>query len=255
MGMGQTDFELEDNYYTMAEYVPESVLKKRKTVEAQKQARLEKFKALKESRKQKREQYFKRAETYVKEYRDLERSKIAARRAAKDEGSFYVEEEAKLAVVVRIRCIMGVDPKTKKILRLFRLRQIHNATFVRLNRATIKMLRLVEPYVAYGYPNLKTVKELIYKRGFGKVNKQRIAITDNSIIEQRLGKYGIICMEDLVHEIFTVGPHFKQANSFLWPFKLSNPKGGFTKKTIHFVEGGDAGNREEYINKLVQRMN
>ena len=36
------------------------------------------------------------------------------------------------------------------------------------------------------YPNLKSVKELIYKRGYGKVNKQRIALTDNSIIEQVL---------------------------------------------------------------------
>lgn len=31
------------------------------------------------------------------------------------------------------------------------------------------MLRLVEPYVAWGYPNLKSVRELIYKRGYGKV--------------------------------------------------------------------------------------
>ena len=31
------------------------------------------------------------------------------------------------------------------------------------------MLRRVEPYVAWGYPNLKTVRELLYKRGFGKV--------------------------------------------------------------------------------------
>ncbi|KAF8374743.1 hypothetical protein PRIPAC_81172 [Pristionchus pacificus] len=29
--------------------------------------------------------------------------------------------------------------------------------------------------------------------------------------------------EDLVHEIFSVGPNFKKANNFLWPFKLSNP--------------------------------
>ena len=38
-----------------------------------------------------------------------------------------------------------------------------------VNKATMSMLQRVEPYVAYGYPNLKTVKELIYKRGFGKV--------------------------------------------------------------------------------------
>ena len=32
---------------------------------------------------------------------------------------------------------------------------------------------------------------------------------------QELGKYGIICMEDLVHEIFTVGPHFKEGGQQL----------------------------------------
>lgn len=31
------------------------------------------------------------------------------------------------------------------------------------------MLRCVEPYIAYGYPNQKSIKELIYKRGYGKV--------------------------------------------------------------------------------------
>jgi len=30
-------------------------------------------------------------------------------------------------------------------------------------------LRIVEPYIAYGYPNLKSARELIYKRGYGKM--------------------------------------------------------------------------------------
>lgn len=46
------------------------------------------------------------------------------------------------------------------------------------------MLRRVEPYVTYSYPNLKSVKELVYKRGFGKLNHQRISLTDNSIVDQ-----------------------------------------------------------------------
>lgn len=102
---------------------------------------------------------------------------------------------------------------------------------------------------------MKSVRELIYKRGFGKVDKQRIALTDNAIIENSLGKSGIICMEDLIHEIFTVGPNFKQANNFLWPFKLTSPRGGMQKKGNHFIEGGDYGNREEYINQLIRKMN
>lgn len=111
-------------------------------------------------------------------------------------------------------------PKVRKVLQLFRLLQINNGVFVQLNKATINMLRICEPYITWGYPNLKSVRELIYKRGFAKVNGQRVPITSNQIIENRLGKSGIICMEDLIHEIFTVGPKFKYASNFLWPFKV-----------------------------------
>uniref|UniRef100_A0A0D3B6N7 Ribosomal protein L30 ferredoxin-like fold domain-containing protein n=3 Tax=Brassica TaxID=3705 RepID=A0A0D3B6N7_BRAOL len=62
-------------------------------------------------------------------------------------------------------------------------------------------------------------------------------------------------VEDLIHEIMTVGPHFKEANNFLWPFQLKAPLGGLKKKRNHYVEGGDAGNRENFINELVRRMN
>merc|ERR1712117_777485 len=134
-------------------------------------------------------------------------------------------------------------------------RQINNACFVKLNKATRNMIRLIEPYIAWGYPNLKTVNNLIYKRGFAKVNKSRIPLMDNSIIEDNLGKVtGIICMEDLIHEIYTVGPNFKKASNFLWPFKLNNPRGGFKRKATHFVEGGDCGDHEGKINQLVKRM-
>lgn len=69
-----------------------------------------------------------------------------------------------------------------------------------------------------------------------------------------LGKYDVICAEDMIHQIWTVGKYFKQVTNFLWPFKLSNPVGGFVKKANHFVEGGDYGNREDQINKLLERM-
>ena len=87
-------------------------------------------------------------------------------------------------------------------------------------------------------------------------------------------RHGIFGMEDIVHEIYTVGPNFKQAANFLWPFKLSSPKGGFINKrpgaqTNQFkgherfqvasmdqghgfceARGGDWGNREDGMNSL-----
>ena len=45
------------------------------------------------------------------------------------------------------------------------------AVHAQMNKATLNMLRRVEPYVTWGTPNLKTVRELIYKRGYGKVSR------------------------------------------------------------------------------------
>ncbi|KAL9613669.1 MAG: hypothetical protein Q9167_001798 [Letrouitia subvulpina] len=236
--------------------VPETLLKKRKSQEKARQERSAELEKAKKARKEKRSVIFKRAESYVKEYRDAEREKIRLSRLSKQNGTYYVPAEPKLVFVVRIKGINKIAPKPRKTLQLLRLLQINNGVFVRLTKATSEMLKIVEPYIAYGYPSLKSIRELIYKRGYGKVDKQRIALSDNQIIEDHLGKFGIVCMEDLIHEIFTVGPNFKQASNFLWPFKLSNPTGGFrTRKFKHFVEGGDLGNREDKINALIKQMN
>eukprot|EP00004_Rigifila_ramosa_P019872 TRINITY_DN5110_c0_g2_i1.p2 TRINITY_DN5110_c0_g2~~TRINITY_DN5110_c0_g2_i1.p2 ORF type:complete len:258 (+),score=91.86 TRINITY_DN5110_c0_g2_i1:26-775(+) len=235
--------------------VPESLLKKRKTLDQIRAKRESNQKASVEKAAAKKDLIFKRAEKYVQEYREAERAQIALRRAAKAAGDFYVPPEAKLAFVIRIRGINQMHPKIKKILQLLRLRQINNGVFVRLNKPMINMLRIVQPYVAFGYPNLKSVRELIYKRGFAKVKTQRLPLVDNTVIEETLGKCGIVCIEDLVHEIFTVGANFKRASNFLWPFKLNSPRGGLVKKVNHFSEGGDFGNREDKINDLIRRMN
>ncbi|KAH7866069.1 hypothetical protein Vadar_015155 [Vaccinium darrowii] len=215
----------------------------------------EELSALKKKNSEKRKLIFNRAKQYSKEYEEQQKELVQLKREARLKGGFYVKPQAKLLFIVRIRGINAMDPKTRKILQLLRLRRIFNGVFLKVNKATVNMLHRVEPYVTYGYPNLKSVKELIYKRGYGKLDKQRIALTDNAIIEQALGKYKIICIEDLIHEILTVGPHFKEANNFLWPFKLKAPLGGLKKKRNHYVEGGDAGNREDNINELIRRMN
>merc|ERR1712086_227797 len=204
--------------------VPESVLKKRKTQEkigAEKAAAAD---VARKERKEKRVAAYKSAEKYVKEYRAIAKQRVRMHR------------------------------KAKKILQLMRLRAMNMGVFMKVSKAATEMLKRVEPYLSYGYPTLKSVKDLIYKRGYGKINKNRIPLNDNAVVEQGLGKHGILCIEDLVHEIYTVGPHFREANNFLWPFKLRPAKGGQAKKRKGFNEGGQAGNREENMNALIQRM-
>eukprot|EP01066_Platyproteum_vivax_P006262 Platyproteum_vivax@DN2068_c0_g1_i1.p1 len=200
--------------------------------------------------------YNNRAYQYRKEYQQAEQQIIDLRRAAKESGGFYKEAEHKVIFCIRIKGVNKLAPKPKKVLQLFRLLQLHNGVFIKVNKATLHMLQIIQPFVTFGYPSLGAVRNLLYKRGYGKVNKQRIRIDDNEIIRGELGKHGIECMEDLVHEIYTCGSHFKEAANFLWPFKLKPPTGGFVCKRHGFNEArpGDWGNREELISELINRM-
>merc|ERR1712194_848783 len=138
----------------------------------------------------------KRTAGYEAEYEAHRQKLIDMRREAKLSHDFFMEPEAKLIFVVRIVGIIKLSPKPRKVLQLLRLKQIHNGAFVKVNKPMLNMLKLVQPYVTYGYPTLRTVRELVYKRGFGKVNKQRIPLSDNAIVANSLGEYGIFGMED-----------------------------------------------------------
>ena len=108
--------------------------------------------------------------------------------------------------------------------------------------------------MTYGYPSYQTISKLVYKRGYIKVNNQRIPLNDNIQIKALLGDKGINCVEDLIHQLVTCGPHFKDCNNLLWRFKLSSPISGFVAKRRSYIQGGDWGSRERKINNLVKRM-
>ncbi|KRX08932.1 Ribosomal protein L30, ferredoxin-like fold domain [Pseudocohnilembus persalinus] len=235
-------------------FVPENVLKKQtrdtKFREAAEQARKER----QQKNKARKQEYIERAEKYQQEYLKQEQQEVENKRTARHGNQFYIPAQPKVALIVRIRGINQLHPVVKKTLRLFRLRQIHNATFVKVNKATTNMIKRILPYVTLGYPSRHLIRRMIYKRGYGKVNGQRIPLQSNEVIEQSLGKFDIKSIEDLIHEIVTCGPHFKEANNFLWPFKLNNPRGGYNNKRHPFHTGGDWGNREQFINDFVEAM-
>merc|ERR1719316_1418494 len=139
---------------------------------------------------------------YEKEYKIQEADLIRNRRMAKAHGNFYVEPEAKLIFCIRLTGVNKLAPKPRKILQLLRLRRINSGVFIKVNGPMKKMLKYIDPYVTYGYPSLKTVRNLVYKRGFGKINKQRIRLDDNRKIHDNLGDKGIHGIEDMVHELY-----------------------------------------------------
>ncbi|OHT00170.1 60S ribosomal protein L7-3 [Tritrichomonas foetus] len=238
----------------MSKPLPETLRKLEELKSKQSSEYTRKRDALAAEAKARQERILARSKQYAAELVQKEKELIENRSQAAAQGGFFVPAEAKVAFVLRIRGINGMAPQSRKILQLLRLRQKHNAVFVRLNKATIEMLKRVEPYIAYGYPSPAAVRNLIQKRGYANLNGQRIPLTTNEVVQAALGQLGIESVEDLAHEIYTCGPNFSAASHFLWPFKMNTPTGGFRRIRRHYVEGGDYGNREHLIDDLINRM-
>ncbi|XP_075454957.1 ribosomal protein uL30-like [Ascaphus truei] len=235
--------------------VPENLLKKRKKYQGLKAA--EAKRALEEKRKVQpgKQIKFKRLECFVRDSRRKLRDDSRLRRMESYPKRVSMPALHRLAFVVRITDIKGISRHVMGVFRTLRLEKIFSGVFVNLTPSSIKMLHVVEPYVAWGFPNLKSVRELILKRGQGRVRGKRVALTDNTLIEEHLGEAGVICLEDLIHELYTAGSHFSEVNDFLCPFQLSVSRHAGVNRKGYLSEVGDPGNRGVGINQLIRQLN
>jgi len=164
---------------------------------------------------------------------------------------------AKMVFCVRIRNHRGVPREVKNVLNQFRLRHEYHGVFLRYDSPTQKLLHMVEPWITYGIISKATASDLLHRRGHFKLEKKRVPISDNTLVENVLSKKtngSIICVQDLVHELVSVGNDFHKANGCLWPFCLTMPKSKYQKKTLDLQDGGDYGDRGQKMDEYLQQI-
>ncbi|SCU78725.1 LAMI_0A05644g1_1 [Lachancea mirantina] len=138
--------------------------------------------------------------------------------------------EPKLLFVVRVRgpTAARIPHKAARVLSLLRLKQLDTGVFVQLTSSVFALLRLVAPYVVVGQPSPATVRALVQKRGRVQDGETTVPLNDNNFVEAKLGDEGIICVEDIVHEITSLGDQFAKCVFFLQPIALSREVSGFS---------------------------
>nr|XP_006990902.1 60S ribosomal protein L7-like 1 isoform X1 [Peromyscus maniculatus bairdii] len=253
-GSGGPGKMAEDGERKKIPLVPENLLKKRKAYQALKATQAKQ--ALLAKREGKTKEFrFKRLESFVHDSWRQQRDKVRVRRLEVKPRALEVPDKHSLAFVIRMERTEGVSLLVQKTIAKLGLKKLFSGVFVHVTPQSVKMLRTVEPYVTWGFPNLKSVRELILKRGQARINNKTVALTDNTVIEEHLGRFGVICLEDLIHEIAFPGEHFQEISSFLCPFHLSVARHA-TKNRVGFLkEMGSPGYRGERINQLIRQLN
>jgi large subunit ribosomal protein L7e len=189
-----------------------------------------------------------------------------------------VSFQSTVGFIVRVRDAKSASKQIKKELNNLGLNKIYNGVFHKLDAESIgkslfyfasvffsvlislpflpslAQLKPLESYIAYGYISLKSVEELIHRRAYTIVEGTKKPLNSNLIIEEVLGNKNILCVNDLTHEIYNVGEHFKDSLEVLSSFDLSAPIGNYEKKILHVFndEHGFLGeNMEDFLKKLL----
>ncbi|KAJ6238491.1 60S ribosomal protein L7 [Anaeramoeba flamelloides] len=198
------------------------------------------------------------AEKIIKTTRQRNKSLSGLQRRSRTIPEFKKEDEGKLIFAIRVKVQNASQMHTKvfKILKLLRLNKFHSGVFLRLTKATHQLLHLVSPYVVYGFPSTLSVRNLIFKRSYILKNGEKTALSSNKLVSERLGKFDIICIEDLVSQIVERREYFNKCTQFLLPFKL-NFERDFYKNLLrkHGIQKIKYGNINERINDIIKQMN
>lgn len=162
-----------------------------------------------------------------------------------------------LLFVIRVKgpTNVKIPHKIFKILSTLRLETINTGVFIKLTKSVFPLLKLISPYIVIGRPSLSSVRSLLQKRSKvmykrpDESNETEIVLNDNNIIEEKLGEFGLICMEDLIHEIYSMGEYFQNVVFFLQPFKLNRELSGFNSLTkLKKIEERDMDKKTRTLN-------
>lgn len=237
---------------------PEILLRKRKNADRK---RLEKQEQIKEkiaaSKKAKLQQKnkFIRAETLLSNHKSNEIERKRIKKVAKkindsnlptsisnngDNTKVKDQGEYKLLFVIRIPNHtkgLKIPKKAYQILQVLKLTESNTGVFVKANESTIKLLGLIAPYVIIGQPSISSIRKLFQKRAriiveetdaeSGKTQSKVVKLDNNQVVEDKFEDLGLICIEDLIHELINLTDNFIPITSWLLPFKLNSPVNGW----------------------------
>jgi 60S ribosomal protein uL30 len=149
---------------------------------------------------------FRRLESFVLDSWQQQREEVRVQQLEVMSRALEMPDKHSLTFVICMERIEGVSLLVKSTIMKLGLKKLFRGIFVKVTPQSVRMLLTVEPYVTWGFPNLRSVRGLILKRGQAKI--KTVPLTDNTVIEEHLGRFGVVFLEDLIHEIAFPGKHF-----------------------------------------------
>eukprot|EP01084_Bolivina_argentea_P198100 339329_1 len=172
-------------------------------------------------------------------------------------------KEVSVLLIIRIHRKKNLPPQIKKQMNNLRLLKPFNCVLVRNTKRLQLILNDILPFITFGIPTKETIRDLVLKRGrlIDEKTGNKSVIKSNMIIEKVLGKYDIICIEDIIHAL---SRNIKNNNKSIEIFDgVTNVMNPFELNRMHvpmrglrtpFSKMGYWGYRGTYVNTFVEKI-
>jgi len=142
--------------------------------------------------------------------------------------------------------------ETKAAMKKLGMTERHCVVFLPNNKETVEQLHIIRPFCFWGCPTLKVISNIMTKKAQFKdgKTKERLMLSDNTLIEEHLGDLGLLCVEDMVHAIHRATPRFNDVLGRLWPIHV-----GDARKANSMVKDQDlSGDIQDSINDKISEL-
>eukprot|EP00742_Colponemidia_sp_Colp-10_P014023 GILJ01015880.1.p1 GENE.GILJ01015880.1~~GILJ01015880.1.p1 ORF type:complete len:385 (-),score=104.86 GILJ01015880.1:83-1237(-) len=160
-------------------------------------------------------------------------------------------------VALLVRCKGDLVPKSvRQAFDRLGLTKIYTARLVHVGPATYKLLQQLKPFSILGYPSEEHIDKLIRTRGclWNLESKTKRFISGNRLLEEALGQYGVLCVEDLTAAIYHKDEKIDEILTHLAPFDFHPPRMLFMERHRTAHQKLEIINPESFASYLAEQL-
>lgn len=169
----------------------------------------------------------------------------------------YLEGLKKAAVKLVVRAKGSqIPPEVAAAFRKLGLEKIYSARLICLTPQTHKLVEQLAPFSIVGQPEAAQIESLIRTRGslYNEETQTKRFISGNLLLEQALGQYNVLCIEDLVDVIANRTEHVEEVLRHIAPFDFHPPRQLFVERHRSVHQKLEVVNKDSFAAYLAQQL-
>ncbi|KAL7701152.1 60S ribosomal protein L7 [Lotmaria passim] len=178
------------------------------------------------------------------------------RRGLKTDAYLASLKESPVKLVVRAKGSQ-IPPEVAAAFRKLGLEKIYSARLICMTPRTHKLTEQLAPFSIVGQPDRAQLESLLRTRGslYSEETQTKRFISGNLLLEQALGQYNVLCIEDLVETIASRSEHVEEVLRHIAPFDFHPPRQLFVERHRSVHQKLEVVNKDSFAAYLADQLN